>query len=253
MRFQNKTVLVTGGGTGIGRAIARAFDREGALVAIAGRRQEPLDQTLSLLGDKAIGVQADVSQKNEVDDMVGRLVEQWGQLDVLVNNASTILSRTPLGDTEEEAWDRMMDINVKGVYLCSKAAVQVMKGQGEGVIINIASVAGQRGQPSNAAYGTTKGAVMNLTRTLAVDYGKFGIRVNSLSPALVDTEMARTRLKPGEDWDERARREWIPNYPLGRLGTPEDIAQGALFLASSDASWVTGIDLRMDGGLLARL
>ena len=253
MRFQNKTVLITGGGTGIGRAIARAFAREGALVAIAGRRQGPLDQTLALIGGEAIGIQADVSNKGAVDAMVANVVEKGGRLDVLVNNASTILSRTPIGDTEEEDWDRVMDINVKGVYLCSKAAVNVMKGQREGVIINIASVAGQRGQLSNAAYGTTKGAVMNLTRTLAVDYGPYGIRVNSLSPALVDTEMARTRLKPGEDWDERARKEWIPNYPLGRLGTPEDIANGALFLASSDASWVTGIDLRMDGGLLARL
>ena len=253
MRFQNKIVLITGGGTGIGRAMAHAFSREGALVAVSGRRLRPLDQTRAMLEGESIGIQADVSRKENVDEMVAMVLGKWGRVDVLVNNAASILSRTPLGETEEEPWDRMMEINVKGVYLCCKAVIPAMKEQGGGVILNITSVSGQRGQPSNAAYSTTKGAVMNLTRSLAVDYGKWGIRVNSISPALVQTEMARTRLQPGEDWDERAQREWIPRYPLGRLGKPEDIAGGALFLASADAAWITGTDLLIDGGLLAGL
>ena len=122
-----------------------------------------------------------------------------------------------------------------------------------GCILNIASVAGARGQASNAAYSTTKGAVINLTKSMAVDYGPHGIRVNAILPALVRTEMAETRLNPGENWEERANEEWVPNYPIGRLGKPEDIASGALYLASEEASWVTGIDLILDGGYLARL
>ena len=161
---------------------------------------------------------ADVSSPEDVSRMVGEIVSKWGRLDVLVNNAATIVSRTNLGDTPVEAWDRMMGVNVRGVFLCCKEALAVMEKQGAGSIVNIASVSGQRGQPSNSAYSTSKGAIMNMTRSLAVDYGPKGIRINSVSPALVDTEMARTRLKPGEDWDERAAREWIPNYPIGPAG-----------------------------------
>lgn len=181
------------------------------------------------------------------------LIERWGRIDALINNAAILLGRTPLAETPAEKWDAMMDVNVRGVFLCCKAVLGSMQAQGSGAIVNIASVAGHRGQPGNSAYSTSKGAVLNLTRSLAVDYGSHGIRANSISPALVDTEMARTRLKPGEDWEARARREWIPNYPLGRLGKPEDIASGAVFLASDEASWITGIDLVIDGGLLAAL
>ncbi|MEZ4701269.1 MAG: SDR family oxidoreductase [Rhodothermales bacterium] len=256
MRLQNKTALVTGGGTGIGRAIAERFVGEGARVAISGRRQEQIDETVAALrraGGDAIGIQGDVSVEADAARMVETVIEHWGRLDVLVNNAATIVSRTPLGDTPVEAWDRMMDINVRGVFLVCRAALPAMTQAGGGAIVNIASVAGHRGQPTNAAYSTTKGAVLNLTRSLAADYGPHGVRVNSVSPALVETEMARTRLKPGESWDERAVREWVPNYPIGRLGRPEDIANGVLFLASDEASWITGIDLLIDGGYMAKL
>lgn len=253
MRFKDKVVLVTGGGTGIGRAIALHFSKEGARVAVSGRRETPLEETLSRMDGEGVMIKADVASPKDVAKMVRTVVSKWGRLDVLVNNAATIVSRTNLGDTAIDAWDRMMDVNVRGVFLCCKEALSIMEKQGAGSIVNIASVSGQRGQPSNSAYSTSKGAIMNMTRSLAVDYGPKGIRINSVSPALVDTEMARTRLKPGEDWDKRAAREWIPNYPLGRLGKPEDIAQGVLFLASDQASWITGIDLILDGGLLAKL
>ena len=254
MRFKDKIVLVTGGGTGIGRAIALSFAKEGARVAVSGRREAPLQETVAAMeGGEGMALVADVSLGDDVKKMVQRIVSVWGRLDILVNNAATIVSRTNLADTSISDWDRMIDVNVKGVFLCCKEALAHMEKQGAGSIVNIASVSGQRGQPSNSAYSTTKGAILNMTRSLAVDYGRKGIRINSVSPALVDTEMARTRLKPGEDWDERAAREWIPNYPLGRLGKPEDVAQGVLFLASEDASWITGIDLLIDGGLLAKL
>lgn len=253
MKFKDKVVIVTGGGTGIGRAIALMFSEEGARVAVSGRREAPLHETVGAMAGEGLALAADVASASAVQEMVEQVVSAWGRVDVLVNNAATILSRTFLADTPVSDWERMMDINVKGVFLCCKEVIHHMEGQGGGSIINIASVSGQRGQPSNSAYSTSKGAILNMTRSLAVDYGPKGIRVNSVSPALVDTEMARTRLKPGEDWDERAAREWIPNYPLGRLGKPEDIAQGVLFLASEQAAWITGIDLLIDGGLLAKL
>lgn len=253
MRLQGKTALITGGGTGIGRAIAEMFAKEGAKVAVSGRRIERLSTVVDTIGSTAEAIQCDVTDADSVQQMADRVIELWDHIDILVNNAAVITSRTTLGDTPEDAWKIMMDINVSGIYRCCKAVLPYMMKRGAGSIINIASVAGQRGQPSNSAYSTTKGAVMNLTRSLAVDYGPHGIRCNSISPALVRTEMAETRLKPGDKWEERAAQEWIPNYPLGRIGRPEDIAYGALFLASDEASWVSGIDLTMDGGKMAGL
>ena len=253
MRLQGKTALITGGGTGIGRAIAILFAKEGAKVAISGRRQTKLEAAATAIGQDALTLPCDVTDHAQVLQMVDDVTSAWGRIDILVNNAAVITSRTALLDTPLEAWDKMMDINVRGIFYCCKAVLPHMIQQGAGSIINIASVAGQRGQPGNSTYSTTKGAVMNLTRSVAVDYGPHGIRCNSMSPALVRTEMAETRLKPEEDWERRAEKEWIPNYPLGRIGTPEDIAYGALYLASDEASWVSGIDLTMDGGKMAKL
>ncbi len=253
MRLKGKVAIVTGGGTGIGRAIAIKFADEGAHVVVSGRRIERLQETVSTIGNQSVAVQADVTDETSIQQLIQAAIDHWGSVDILVNNAAVITSRTPLLDTPTEDWDVMMDINVRGIFLCCKAVLPQMIEQETGSIINIASVAGQRGQPGNSPYSTTKGAVMNLTRSIAVDYGPHGIRCNSISPALVRTEMAETRLKPGDDWDERAAREWIPNYPLGRIGKPEDIAHGALFLASDEASWISGIDLTMDGGKMAKL
>lgn len=253
MRLQGKIALITGGGTGIGRAIAEVFAKEGAKVAVSGRRNKPLETLAHAIGEQALAVQADVTEEASVKQMVATVINQWGGIDILVNNAAVITSRTALMDTPTEDWDKMTEINVRGIFLVCKAALPHMIEQGAGAIINIASVAGHRGQPANSAYSTTKGAVMNLTRSIAVDYGPRGIRCNSISPALVRTEMAETRLKPGDNWDKRAAKEWIPHYPLGRIGKPEDIAYGALYLASDEASWVSGIDLTMDGGKMAGL
>ena len=253
MRLQGKTALITGGGTGIGRAIAKRFVHEGASVAVSGRRLDRLEDTVSTLGDAGMAIQADVTIGEDVQRMARAVIDRWGRLDILVNNAATITSRTALLDTPVEEWDFMHGVNVRGVFLVCQSILPHMIEQGSGSIVNIASVAGQRGQPGNSTYSTTKGALMNMTRSIAVDYGAHGIRVNSISPALVRTEMAETRLKPGDNWEERAAREWIPNYPLGRIGRPEDIANGALFLASDEASWITGTDLIIDGGMMAKL
>lgn len=253
MRLKGKTALITGGGTGIGLAIAERFVKEGAQVGISGRRIDTLERAAQSIGEGVLALPCDVAKEVDVKVIVQAMLAQFGRIDILVNNAATITSRTPLTETPVADWDLMADVNVRGVFLVSRAVLPVMIEQQSGSIINIASVAGQRGQPSNAAYSTTKGAVMNLTRSIAVDYGPHGIRCNSISPALVRTEMAETRLKPGDDWEARAAREWIPNYPLGRIGRPTDIANGALFLASDEASWVSGIDLTMDGGMMAKL
>ena len=253
MRLAGKTALITGGGSGIGRAIAKSFAKEGARVVISGRRKENLEQTVSEIGTNALGIQADVTDVSSIQHLVDAAVKHWSSIDILVNNAAVITSRTALADTPDEDWQLMMDVNVRGIFLCCKLVLPHMIAQGRGAIINIASVSGQRGQPNNSTYSTSKGAVMNMTRSIAVDYGPHGIRCNSISPALVRTEMAETRLLPGERWEERAAREWVPNYPLGRIGTPEDIAYGALYLASDEAAWVSGIDLTMDGGMMAKL
>ena len=256
MRLKNRIALVTGGGSGIGRATAEVFAREGARVAVSGRRQDRLDEVIAAIkygGGEAIGVRGDVSNEADVERMIQDTLGLWGRIDILVNNAATVIDRGKLAESSVKGWDDAMAVNVRGVFLVCRSAIPHMIDQGGGCIINIASISGVRGQPENAAYTTSKAAVINLTKSMAVDYGAQGIRVNSVLPGLVDTEMARTRLKPGDDWDERAQKEWIPFYPIGRLGKPQDVANAVLFLASDDAGWVTGSDLVVDGGYTARL
>ncbi len=211
MRLENKVALITGGGTGIGRAIAEVFAKEGAKIAVCGRRADKLEAVATTIGSNAIAAQADVTDAASIHNMVDTILSTWGRIDILVNNAALITSRTPLQDTPADAWEVMMDINVNGIFRICKAVLPHMMEQRKGSIVNIASVAGHFGQPSNSAYSTTKGAVLNLTRSIAVDYGQHGIRCNSISPALVRTEMAETRLKPGDVWEDRAAKEWIPN------------------------------------------
>jgi meso-butanediol dehydrogenase/(S,S)-butanediol dehydrogenase/diacetyl reductase len=254
MRLKDKVALITGGGTGIGRAIARVFFQEGARVAVTGRRKEPLEETVSKLdpkGKKAILIQGDVSKTGEARRMVEETIRAFRRLDILVNNAGIVNHKD--GNTagcQEEGWDVTMDINVKGMYLMSKvAAPELLKTEGN--IINIASVLGLVGFPRSIAYCASKGAVVNLTRSMALDLAPKKVRVNCICPGAVDTPMYQSWIRKYGDPRE-VEEKMLEDYPLSRVGRPEDIAFAALYLASDEASWVTGVVLPVDGGFTAR-
>lgn len=251
MRLKNKVALISGGGTGIGKATALLFSREGAKVAISGRRKEPLEETVSEIntsGGKAVLIQGDVSVVKEAKAMVDKSAKAFGRLDILVNNAGVDYKPGNIPETEEEEWDVTMDINVKGVYLLSKFAVPELE-KTRGNIINISSVIGMVGCPGAIAYTTSKGAVLNLTRSMAIDLAP-RIRVNCICPGIVDTPMARRWIGRAKE-PEALLRKVLEDYPLGRMGQPEDIAYAALYFASEEAGWVTGAVLPVDGGFTA--
>ncbi|MFI8346974.1 SDR family NAD(P)-dependent oxidoreductase [Streptomyces sp. NPDC085596] len=251
-RFTGKTVLVTGAGSGIGRAIALAFAAEGASVVAAGRTAASLDETVALIeeeGGKAAAVTADVSRSEDVRALVRRTVEQFGSLDVAVNNAGVFRGGVPVADLPEEDWRALLDINVTGVLFSLQAEVAQMRTQPTGgAIVNIASNLGaHRRAPGLAAYIAGKAAVSALTRAAALDHIADGIRINAVSPGPSATAMS---LRPGENDAERAARMKNAS-PLGRVSSTAEIAAAVLYLASADAASVVGTDLVVDGGAAA--
>lgn len=253
MRLADKIALVTGGGTGIGRAIATVFSKEGARVAITGRRKGLLEETLSKLnqkGKKAISIQGDVSKAEDAKRMVAETVKAFGGLNILVNNAGVVYKDGGTTECQEEGWDTTMDINVKGMYLMSKCAAPELVKTG-GNIVNIASVLGLVGSPRSIAYCASKGAVVNLTRSMALDLAPKKVRVNCICPGAVDTPMYQSWIRKYGD-PEEVEKKMLEDYPLSWVGRPEDIAYAALYLASDQANWVTGIALPVDGGFTAR-
>ncbi|MGW2596994.1 SDR family NAD(P)-dependent oxidoreductase [Streptomyces klenkii] len=250
-RFTGKTVLVTGGGTGIGQAIALAFAREGARVVVAGRREEPLKETVAYVeaeGGEAVAITADVTRSEDVRALVERTVARFGGLDVAVNNVGLAVPPAKVADVSEEDWDRIVETNLKGVWLSMKHEIGHMRAHGGGAIVNIASnVGAHRRKPGFGAYTATKAAVSALTRNAALDHIGEGVRINAVSPGPVETPMSS---RPGEsslDKAERMRRE----VPAGRAGTPDEIAAAVLHLASDEAGYTVGADLVLDGGVTA--
>ncbi|HKV24359.1 MAG TPA: SDR family oxidoreductase [Candidatus Acidoferrum sp.] len=249
-RLERKVALVTGGGSGIGRAIALAFAREGASVAVAGRRKDKLKETVrgvEKAGGKGLAVECDVSRAKDAERAVKETAKKFGRLDVLVNNAGVLHVSTIEGISEEE-WDRLMTINLKGPFLMSRAALPEFRKAGGGAIVNIGSVLGLVAMRDRAAYSASKGGVTLLTKAMALDHAQDKVRVNCICPSIVETELV-AGLFAGSEQGREMRKKRVAQIPLGRMGTPEDVAEMAVFLASEESSWVTGAAIALDGGL----
>jgi NAD(P)-dependent dehydrogenase (short-subunit alcohol dehydrogenase family) len=252
LRLEKKVALVTGGGTGIGRACALAFAREGAQVAVAGRREQPLAgvvREIERAGGQAAAVPFDVTNAASVTRAIASTVERFGALHILVNNAGDLLVADVEGTSESE-WDHIMAVNLKGTFLVSKAALPELRRAGGGAIINIASILGIVAMKNRAAYTASKGGVIALTKSMALDHAKDRIRVNCICPTIVETELVESLFssQPDPEAARQARRDMLP---IGRLGKPEDVAHLAVYLASDESSFVTGAALPLDGGLTA--
>ena len=251
-RFEGKVVLVTGAGSGIGEATALAFGREGACVLAADLRISGAESTAARIraeGGQAAGSAADVSRPEDCRRAVAQAVQAFGQLDILVNNAGIGATGTVL-TTDEATWDRLMATNLKGTFLMSKAALEVMVPRKSGVIVNAGSIAGLAGIPDRAAYVVTKFGVVGLTRAMARDHVKDGIRVNCVCPGTTQTPWIDERLAESSDPDA-AMAALVARQPMGRLGRAEEMAAAYLFLASDESSFTTGTALVVDGGFSA--
>jgi meso-butanediol dehydrogenase/(S,S)-butanediol dehydrogenase/diacetyl reductase len=248
--LEGKRAAVTGAGQGIGAATARALATHGARVLVSDLRgdlAETVARAICASGGEALAMPVDVTIADQCRAMVDRIVETWGGLDVLVNNAG-VHAALSVPETSEEVWDRAMDVNVKGTFLCCKYAIPVMERQGGGVIINLASGASFVGNKRQAAYGAAKAAVLVLTKCMAADHAASGVRVNCICPGIIDTDLIRTWLHQQEDYDA-AYAAAAAAAPLGRLGTPEEVAEVIAFMASDHCSFMTGTPVLLDGGL----
>ncbi len=253
MRFEDKTVFITGAGSGIGRATALQCAEEGGHVIVTDIDEEGAEETATRIEDlddgSAEAHRLDVTEAEEFDAMVEAVAEECG-LDVMINNAGTGHPPQFMDDVTETTRDYVIDVNIKGVWNGCQAALPVMKEQESGAIVNVGSLASIFGLPRQAAYSLTKGAVLNMTRAIAAEVGHYDVRANTVCPGFTDTNMVQTMLQSYDD-PEQAREDLVSGYPLGRLGEAEEIADAICFLASDDASWITGEGLVIDGGFRA--
>ncbi|RME88174.1 MAG: SDR family oxidoreductase [Anaerolineae bacterium] len=248
MRFENRVALVTGGSRGIGLATSRLLAREGARVGLFARNVETGRRAAESIPG-AIFLAGDVRRAEDCRRAVRQILERWGRLDILVNCAGIIYRNRTVEETSEEEWDATFETNVKGAFLMSKYALPALRAC-RGNIVNVASYVGLVGFAGASAYAASKAALINLTRSMALDHAREGIRVNAVCPGSVDTDMIHTAWEQFGDV-ERARRLWEEKHPLGRIATPEEVAQAILFLASDEASFITGAALPVDGGITA--
>lgn len=251
-RLAGKVAIVTGGGTGIGRAIALALAAEGAKIAVLGRREEKLLETAteihSLKGD-AICIGVDVTRSADAKEAVLRVEREFGKLDILINNAGA-LSVSTIETISEDDWDHIITTNLKGPFLMSRAALPALRRAGGGSIINIGSVLGLVAVKDRAAYCASKGGVTLLTKAMALDHAHEQIRVNCICPSVVETDLIRDLFAASEQ-GRQAKQARIATIPMNRFGQPQDVAGLAVFLASDESSWMTGTAIPLDGGLTA--
>jgi NAD(P)-dependent dehydrogenase (short-subunit alcohol dehydrogenase family) len=249
--FQDKVAIVTGATSGIGRAAAVAYAREGAKVVVAGRRATEGQETVRLLqaeGGEGIFVMTDVSKAAQVKELVERTLQKFGRLDIAFNNAGIEQVPLPFLEQKEETFDKVVNNNAKGVWLSMKYEVPAMLKTGGGSIVNTASVLGVLGLPGNEIYIASKHAIIGLTKSVAVEFGKQGIRVNAILPGVVDTDMYQRFAGDKPEFREQMKAM----HPIGRIGKPEEMAEAAIWLSSSKASFVTGHSLMVDGGYTAQ-
>jgi NAD(P)-dependent dehydrogenase (short-subunit alcohol dehydrogenase family) len=250
MRLGGKVALITGAGSGMGRAAAVLFAREGACVALCDVDGDGLAETVELVGDaggRCLAATVSVTSSADIAALVARTVDEFGALNVLHNNAAIYLPHkgdAPAADLDEEVFARVIDINLKGVYLCAKHAIPAMIQSGGGSIINVSSLGGTRGSRQSHAYAMAKGGVISLTYSLAVAYGPKGIRANAIAPGAIDTPMVRNAGSLAGGGEQAV----MPHLPLGRIGQPDDVARVALFLASDESAYVSGTVQIVDGG-----
>jgi NAD(P)-dependent dehydrogenase (short-subunit alcohol dehydrogenase family) len=250
--LEGKTALITGGGRGIGRATALLFAKEGARVAVADIAEDGIKETVALInaaGGQAMSTIADMTKADQVANMVATVVKAYGRVDCAFNNAGIAAYQVGAGgkntaDWTEEAFDRMISVNLKGVWLCMRSELEQMVRQGGGAIVNTASIAGVIGIPTSSAYVASKHGVIGLTKTAAIEYAKQGIRVNAVCPGFISTDMTREVMS-------RRGPELMQMVPYGRMGTPEEIAETVCWLCSDRASYVSGTSYITDGGFTA--
>jgi NAD(P)-dependent dehydrogenase (short-subunit alcohol dehydrogenase family) len=252
MRLQGKVAIVTGGASGIGRASAILFAKEGARVVVADINEiggKETVTTIAVAGGDAFFQRVNVADEDEVRSVVKATVARWERIDILFNNAGVVLVK-PLEDMSGDEWDRVMSINVKAAFLMTKYAVPHMRSGGGGAILNTGSIASFTGQMNTPAYSASKGAIALLTKSLALDFGRDGIRVNCICPGITDTPMLREHLGHGAEGEARIHAR-LSRVPTGEILSPEDVARAALYLVSDHSKGITGILHVVDGGLLA--
>jgi NAD(P)-dependent dehydrogenase (short-subunit alcohol dehydrogenase family) len=250
MKLSRRVAIITGAAAGIGEASARLFAKEGAHLVLVDIDDSGLKKLTEELQDQSavvLDITADISDPETAGTVIERARDNFGRLDVLFNNAGIVIGGSLLECTDED-WDRTMDVNLKSMFLLCRAVLPVMLRQGGGSIINMSSIAGAAGLANRGAYSVSKAGVIGLTKSLAADFVKEGIRVNCICPATVETPSLRQRIATSPN-PEEARRAFIARQPMGRMGTPEEIAAMALFLASDDSRYMTGQAIIMDGGM----